>query len=193
MSNSHKRDYAPGKTKGTGKLGSFCQGFTESDCDKAKSACQWIVKEKTKPFCQRSIKKHDMNALSKFNANKKPKLSAKIVIALSMYHANGDKMTTEEVQDITDPAQNGRFAWVVAEAILEGFGEYDPSDIQHRLSAVDNFILVKTPISVEYSGYLDINVIIEELQEHLDHLVRKHPFEIDDDVFIKSMSIIQID
>ena len=73
MSNSHKRDYAPGKTKGTGKLGSFCQGFTESDCDKAKSACQWIVKEKTKPFCQRSIKKYsNIRSISEIKDTIKP-------------------------------------------------------------------------------------------------------------------------
>jgi len=195
MSNSHRRDYALGKTKGTGKLGSFCQGFEKDDCDKAKSACQWIVKEKTKPYCQRSIKTHsNMNALSKFNTNKKSKLSAEIVIAFSMYHRNGDKMTTEENVDLI---AGDTFPVSVAEYILPDFGEtedgYSIRQIQTHSSAVDNFILVQIPIAVNVSRSLDVNDIIEKLQKTLESFVRNGPFEIDDDVFINSMNVVQMD
>jgi hypothetical protein len=195
MSNSYRRDYALGKTKGTGKLGSFCQGFEENDCKKAKSACQWIIKEKRKPYCQRSIKTHsNMNALSKFNTNKKSKLSANIVIAFSMYHKNGDKMTTEENVDLI---AGEAFPTSVAEYILQEFGEsedgYSIRQIQTHSSAVHNFIIVQIPIAVNVSRRDDVNDIIEDLQEKLESFVRKGPFEIDDDVFINSMNVVQMD
>jgi len=68
--NSSRPAYAPGKAVGTGKDGSFCQGFDERDCGKAKTACAWQPATKDRSaYCHRSIKTHaDMNALRAFNS-----------------------------------------------------------------------------------------------------------------------------
>ena len=64
------RAYAPGKAVGTGKDGSFCQGFDERDCGKAKTACAWQPATKDRSaFCHRRIKTQaDMNVLRPFNS-----------------------------------------------------------------------------------------------------------------------------
>ena len=64
------RAYAPGKAVGTGKDGSFCQGFDERDCSKAKTACAWQPATKDRSaYCHRSVKTHaDMNTLRAFNS-----------------------------------------------------------------------------------------------------------------------------
>ena len=195
MSNSHKRDYAPGKTKGTGKLGSFCQGFTESDCVKAKSACHW-VQAKT-PYCSRRIQtKANMNALSKFNDNKTlsdAKELAEITIAFSMYHENGDKMTTEEILEKLElESAYDHFRWWLIESVLQDYGVsedgYEIQDIDFEEK--ENFILVTIPIAVGgNSQSLDVNDTIRELQIHLNKYFKKM-YEFDTDMFIKSATIV---
>ena len=147
MSKYNRRDNALGKTEETGKEGSFCQGFVKEDCDKAKSACQWINGKLS--YCERRINTDaNLAALSKFNTNKKSKLSTEITIAFSMYHKNGDKMTTEENDDLIE---GDTFVKWVAYSILQDFvgeGElFEPEEVKHGSSTVDNFILVTIPFS----------------------------------------------
>jgi len=68
MSGESRRNYAPGKSKGTGEKGSFCQGFNEADCYKAKTACQWI--DGVSSYCRRRIntKYQSMEELNKLNS-----------------------------------------------------------------------------------------------------------------------------
>jgi len=87
------RAYAPGKALGTGKLGSFCQGFDERDCGKAKTACAWQPATKNvSAFCHRRIgKTHaDMNSLSKFNSK---------VVAYGQQGGDEEYYSDEELQD----------------------------------------------------------------------------------------------
>ena len=68
MNGESRRNYAPGKSKGTGEKGSFCQGFNEEDCYKAKTACQWI--DGVSSYCRRRIntKYQSMEELNKLNS-----------------------------------------------------------------------------------------------------------------------------
>jgi len=68
MNVENRRNYAPGKSKGTGEKGSFCQGFDEEDCNKAKTACQWI--DGVSSYCRRRIntKYQSMTELNKLNS-----------------------------------------------------------------------------------------------------------------------------
>ena len=194
MSNSHKRDYAPGKTKGTGKLGSFCQGFTESDCVKAKSACNWIKAKN--PYCaRRTDSKANMNALSKFNDNKtisNAKEIAEITIAFSMYHKNGEMMTEQEIYDDI-LSRDHHFQWVVSH-FLEDYGVnedgYDYDDIHTEV--VDNFILVKINIAAVSDLSLDVNDTIRQLQRDFNKKTMKGPIALDEEknTYIKSITVV---
>ena len=133
-----------------------------------------------------------MSNYNRRDTNKKSKLSTEITIAFSMYHKNGDKMTTEENDDLIE---GDTFVKWVAYSILQDFvgeGElFEPEEVKHGSSTVDNFILVTIPFSGHPdSGFLDVNDAIQHLQESLNLFLRKGTLKFADDVFIKSMNVI---
>ena len=143
------------------------------------------------------------------NANKKSELSGKFTFAVSMYHKNGDRMTTEEnVALIADED----FPMLVSEQIFQDIGDYSEREIRANSSAVNKFIIVTVPITVHPdSGFYYISHYIKFIQDELNHKfynplhwltppredVRKvrertGDIKVDDDVFIKSITILEL-
>jgi hypothetical protein len=217
VSNVKRPAHAPGKKEDTGKSGSFCQGFTESDCVKAKSACHWV--KAANPYCaRRPNSKADMNALSKFNGNKtlsNAKEVAKIVIAFSMYHADGTKMTKDEINDTiyesTSSADEFRYisespavnelGSLISQDLLNGYysnpydedeDNYPEGEIFSDIDVSDNFFIIKVYIFSK-SKALDVNDNIREIQRRINKILKTGPYELDEDIFIKSITIISQD
>ena len=74
MTAAHKAELRDDRPKlAFGKNGSLCAGMTETDCGKAKTACNWVKESKdgTKAYCgmrTHGTKYEGMPELSKFNA-----------------------------------------------------------------------------------------------------------------------------